>query len=532
MSIRKRLTASYAILLAFLLSIVLVGLQRFDQQAQTMRDVVEGDAARAELASAINLHAETAASRLLRLFILEDREQRVATYQEIDAKNEVIDRAIESLRVLMNDTESQARLTRLETLRQEFLLKFTATVEELEVGDRNHAVKLMTESTHNVLAALLKDTAAMAEQQKLSMRMRQAQSVKASERSIQLMLILGFSALIMGLLMAVYMTRNITRPLDVALMTAGQIADGDLSQTIRGTGNDEIGRLLVGMGEMRDRLRTVISAILHSVIDVNLAAENLRNPAAMVKADSELAGAINDSISRLAYGINSMAGNVLDTRNQALRGRDLAQDSTRAVKVVVAEIVLIATAIDNSAHSLSKLEESIIKVAGAVNLIHQIADQTNLLALNASIEAARAGESGRGFAVVADEVRTLANRTAKVTGEIEHVMTLMKQQTQYTVRDIGAVKRNMEYGIDLTQNIAAPLEALQIDAQASLDNLEQLTKLASAQALESENIANNVGIIVAMAETNKQATDQLAQITNELWQTATGLQASVSSFRL
>ncbi|BFN28125.1 putative methyl-accepting chemotaxis protein YoaH [Pseudomonas sp. SCT] len=539
MSIRQRLTTSYAIVLVFLLAIVLISLQRFDQQAQSMHDVVEGDAARAKLASAINLHAETAASRLLLLFVLEDREQRTTIYQEIDAQNAEIDQALQGFRALMSEPESQAMLARLESLRNAYETHFSATVEELEVGERASAVQLMTGPTLSALNALLAQTAALAEQQQLSMQARQAQAVQASERSIQLVLALGFSALIAGLLMAIYMTRSITQPLDRAGMAADRIAGGDLSLTIDKVGKagkDEIGKLLAGMRSMCERLRTVIGSILSSAAQVDSAAEQLRVPAAKVKADSalqnELACSIDRSIAQLSQGIGAMAGNVSTTRDQALKARDLAQEGARAISVVAAEIAQIATAVDGSAQSVARLGLSAKEVAGAVSLIRQIADQTNLLALNASIEAARAGDSGRGFAVVADEVRTLANRTADVTEEIDRVMTLINQQTQNATRDIDAGKRGMEHGMGLIQSIAVPLEALQTDAQDSLDNLEQLTALAADQARESEAIAGNVRTIVEMARTNKQATDQLSTITGELLQTAAGLQASVAAFRL
>lgn len=319
-------------------------------------------------------------------------------------------------------------------------------------------------------------------------------------------------------------------------MTADRIADGDLSHTIDNIGNDEIGKLLEGMSSMCGRLRTVIGAILSSAAKVDSAAEQLRGPAAKVKADSavqsELAGSIDHSIAQLSQDIGTIADNVLTTRDQALKARDLAQEGAQAINVVAAEIAQIATAVDDSAQSVARLGLSAKEVAGAVSLIRQIADQTNLLALNASIEAARAGESGRGFAVVADEVRTLANRTADVTEEIDRVMTLINQQTQNATRDIDTGKRGMERGMGLIQSIAEPLEALQVDAQNSLDNLEQLTALAADQARESETIADNVRTIVEMAKANKQATDQLATITGELLQTAAGLQASVTAFRL
>ena len=90
MRIGTRLAVGYAVILLFLASVVIVSVYRLDKLADTTRDVIEGDAARASLANAINLHAESSAGRLALLFVLQEKEQRVAVYGEMDSHNAAI----------------------------------------------------------------------------------------------------------------------------------------------------------------------------------------------------------------------------------------------------------------------------------------------------------------------------------------------------------------------------------------------------------------------------------------------------------
>jgi methyl-accepting chemotaxis protein len=177
------------------------------------------------------------------------------------------------------------------------------------------------------------------------------------------------------------------------------------------------------------------------------------------------------------------------------------------------------------------MRQRVEQVAVTVGVIKEIADQTNLLALNAAIEAARAGESGRGFAVVADEVRKLATRTAEATLQIDKEIIAIDQQTQLAVNNINAGHTGMDRGMVLIENMVAPLGELRTGAQASLDNLEVLTKIVSDQARESAAIAENVHRIIGMAEDNYDSAKSVAAITSEMGALSEELQATVKTFR-
>ena len=536
MKIGRRLMISYALLLLFLAAVMIVAVNRLDRLTQTTRDIVEGDAARAALAGAINLHAESAAGRLLLLFILEDREQRVAIYKEIDHHNAAIESTVEKMKPLLAGSEDGAALARIITLGKAYEEQFSATVEELEAGDRAVAMRRMSGATRTTLTALLAETATMAKKQQESMTLRQAHAAQAAQESKLVVVALGFGALFAGLLMAIVMTRGISRPLGTAVTAADRITSGDLNSAVPVGGRDEVGQLLGSMGNMRQRLRDVISTIHQSSGRVGHAAADLSQPASGVKSgsieQSVLAGRIEQSVGHLTGGIGDMVAGAQATREQAQKARDMAQAGVQAIILAADEIARIAVTVAASAKSVESLGLSAQQVAETVNVIKEIADQTNLLALNASIEAARAGESGRGFAVVADEVRKLATRTAAATVQIDRVIASINAQTEVATRDIQAGRTGMERGMELIKSIVAPLGELRDGAQSSLESLETLTAVAEEQARESLAIAANVSEIVAMATANSHAAEAVAAITGELVELANGLQKTVDTFRL
>ena len=196
MNIRSRLTLSHAILLCFLAAVMAVAATRLNTVAETTQVLVEEDARRTELTQAINLHAESAAGRLLLLFILEDREKRVGIYKEIDQHNAQIDQAMEALRPLMQQGELRAEFDKLLSLRKAFDAPFTATVEALETSERSTAIQLMSGETRTALRGLLQATAEMASRQQASMSNRQQNVLSSSQGAIRIVLLLGAVALV------------------------------------------------------------------------------------------------------------------------------------------------------------------------------------------------------------------------------------------------------------------------------------------------------------------------------------------------
>ncbi len=530
-----RLALGFAMVLLFLAAVVVVAVNRLDQLTTTTGEVIEGDAARATLANAINLHAESSAGRLALLFILQEKEQRVTVYAEMDSHNAAIDQAINSITPLLTSSNEKAALSRVIALRETYREKFHAAVEALELNDKAAAEKVMATSTRVALHELLAEVSKLADGQQASMQLKQKEAMDTMIRAKFIVIGLGIVAIIVGLLLAFLLTKGISVPLGAAVKVADQIASGNLRTDISSTGRDEVGQLLARMGHMQTGLRELIAAIQRGAGQVGNAANNLKHPVNGVRSGSaeqrELAVSIGHSVDHLIKGIERVLENAVATKSHAESARNMASSNADVIVNAAREIAAIATVVSASAQSVDGMRQRVEQVAGTVRIIKEIADQTNLLALNAAIEAARAGESGRGFAVVADEVRKLATRTAEATTKIDAEIISIDEQTQLAVNNINTGRTGMDRGMLLIENMVGPLGELRDGAQSSLENLEMLTNIVSDQAQESAAIAENVHRIIGMAENNLSSAESVASITSEMSALSEELQASVKSFR-
>ncbi|BBP68766.1 methyl-accepting chemotaxis protein [Pseudomonas sp. Seg1] len=356
----------------------------------------------------------------------------------------------------------------------------------------------------------------------------------AQARTFQL--ISTLLALLVGVIAAVIITRQITRPLQETLAVVERIASGDLSQNVIITRRDELGVLQQGIARMGVTLRDLISGIRDGVTQIASAAEELsavtEQTSAGVNSQKVETDQVATAMHEMTATVQEVARNAEEASQAAAAADGEAREGDKVVNEAIAQIERLASEVVRSTEAMSVLQQESDKIGSVMDVIKAVAEQTNLLALNAAIEAARAGEAGRGFAVVADEVRGLAQRTQKSTEEIEGLVAGLQNGTQQVSAVMSNSRALTDSSVALTRKAGASLENITRTVSNIQSMNQQIAAAAEQQSAVAEEISRSIINVRDVSEQTAAASDETAASSVELARLGGQLQQMVSHFRV
>lgn len=357
-----------------------------------------------------------------------------------------------------------------------------------------------------------------------------------STQARSLQMISTLLALLVGVLAAVIITRQITRPLRETLAVVERIASGDLTQDLRVTRSDELGVLQQGIARMGVTLRELISGIRDGVTQIASAAEELsavtEETSAGVNSQKVETDQVATAMHEMTATVQEVARNAEEASQAAAAADGEARQGDKVVAQAIEQIERLASEVVRSTDAMTVLQQESDKIGSVMDVIKAVAEQTNLLALNAAIEAARAGEAGRGFAVVADEVRALAQRTQKSTEEIEVLVAGLQNGTQQVATVMNNSRSLTDSSVDLTRKAGASLESITRTVSNIQSMNQQIAAAAEQQSAVAEEISRSIINVRDVSEQTAAASDETAAASVELARLGGQLQMMVSHFRV
>ncbi|UPK34009.1 methyl-accepting chemotaxis protein [Bradyrhizobium sp. 186] len=329
---------------------------------------------------------------------------------------------------------------------------------------------------------------------KKTMDEQSAQAHEDGNRAQFLLITFVLSSLAIGIVAAIWISISIARGLGRAVGLAGAVADGDLSQMIKVSSNDEIGDLTKSLNVMVEKLRQIVSEALTAAQNVSAGSQELSASAEQL---SQGATEQASSAEEASSSMEEMASNVKQNADNANQTEKIAAQSAKDAEA--------------SGAAVGRAVNAMQTIAEKITIVQEIARQTDLLALNAAVEAARAGEHGKGFAVVASEVRKLAERSQAAAAEIGTLST----ETVKVAQEAGGM-----------------LSRLVPDIKKTAELVQEITAACREQDVGSAQINQAIQQLDKVGQQNASASEQVSSTSEELASQAEQLQSTISFFRI
>lgn len=348
--------------------------------------------------------------------------------------------------------------------------------------------------------------------------------------NVRNMTILTVALLIIIVLIALVISGNITKALDIVMKDINVISNGDFSKKINESllkRKDDFGILANCIENMRSEIQALVAKVKEraetlddlvidikgSVSTMNEEVEDVSATTQELAASMEETAASSEEISAMSQNVgeavNNIAERAQDGANQVVYIRDRAANGKRETESRRRQIDNIISEIGQSLEKALQDAKVVEQIDALAESIIGITSQTNLLALNASIEAARAGEAGKGFAVVADEIRNLAEQSKETVTHIQEVTG----NVTIAVNNLSSDSTKLLNFV--SHDISKSIDGFGKMADSYNDDAENMDSLMTEFSETSKDLQNAVeGILGAIVEVSTASNEGAAGTTN------------------
>jgi methyl-accepting chemotaxis protein len=469
-----------------------------------------------------------------------------AEFEKFENEFKSMDANLAALEKELKDPERQAMLKEVRSLKSQY--EETADKMVSTIRKRNEVVEDTLDRLGPLIADDVEDVklAVLAEQDELGPAVKEA-----NDWAITIVLGVGLAATVIGIVLAVAITRMVTRPVRNVVDMLKDIAqgEGDLTKRLNVQSQDEIGELATWFNAFIEKLQAIIGQVATNTKTLAGSSTELSATATQMASGAEQttgqSATVASAAEQMSTNMTTMASSTEEMSSNVKVVASAVEEMTASISEVAKNAEQAASVAQNAAQlaeesngKIGELGMAADEIGKVIEVIQDIAEQTNLLALNATIEAARAGDAGKGFAVVATEVKELAKQTATATEDIRRRIEGIQDSTGGAVKSIGDISEVIAKVNDVSRTIASAVEEQTITTKEIAQNISQTSTAAESvskgvaeSASASREISRNIAGVDQAAKQTAQGASQTQTASQELSQLAETMQTLVSQFR-
>lgn len=536
-TLRQRILASFAVIIAIMLLMVVVSYSRLLKIESSENSVRDDAVPGVYYSSMIRSAWVDSYLKIQKMLGLEEgqgvTEQDLADFKAFEQR---LEEQIANYAATIQGVGDRTEFDAFEKAHQNFSRILGAVLELRKNHQEQEAIKLFNEQlTPAWITGRLKLNDIISENKAVADHATTAidDAVVAAKISMGVSLLVAvLAAALCGLLLM----RAIMAPMNRIVKILDIMRTGDLSNRLNLDRKDEFGAVETGFNDMMTELTALVSQAQRSSVQVTTSVTEIAATSKQQQATATETAATTTEIGATSREIAATSRDLVRTMTEVSTAADqasvLAGSGQQGLARMEDTMHSVMGAADLVNAKLAILNEKAGNINQVVVTIVKVADQTNLLSLNAAIEAEKAGEYGRGFAVVATEVRRLADQTAVATYDIEQMVREIQSAVSAGVMGMDKFSEEVRRGMSEVQQVGEQLSQIIHQVQALAPRVLMVNEGMQAQATGAEQINH---ALVQLGDASSQTVESLRQASfaiDELSQVAVGLRSGVSRFKV
>src|SRR2546427_1924463 len=247
-------------------------------------------------------------------------------------------------------------------------------------------------------------------------------------RAQKLLGAITLAALVAAAFISLMLVARFVAPLRNLTRAARRIVDGDLTQEIEVTTNDEVGQLAAGFAQMVEKMKEVLRALQESV-------------QLLANAGGELSQSTNDqsqTITRQATALQETQVTAQEIKQTSLlaaqkaetvlklteKADQVSSQGEEAIEKSLGGLTDIRAQVDEIAQKIAQLSERTQQIGGITQTVKDLADQSNMLGqIAAAVSQQNAGIT-QIFSAVTDQTRMMDETMRRLESTTQAASTL------------------------------------------------------------------------------------------------------------
>lgn len=558
MKIGVRLGLGFGLVLLLMLALIVIGLSNVETMNSKLNRIVKVNNAKIRYATETWEAVAGTVSSMQNVLALKDSKAVEGEMKKIGTSRAMYAKAIGMLEKLEINDEGKRLIEDVKKVIQDARQVEDSVIELSRNNKTPEATPLFVSKAMPLIARVHEAVNGLVTYQegRSEFRYREAQEVYHNTRWF--MLIIGFAALVSGVLMSLLITRSITRPLLDGVHLANRLAQGDLTASQESAlTKDETGQLLLAMKHMTTNLKEIVSTAIRSSYNVAITSDKVaKNSVQLSKSAQEEAAATDQtttsmeemasSISQVAKNTEALAANVDETSATINEMAASIEQVGKSAEVMAASVEETATTIEqmlvsveqtarNSGLMTDSVAETSMTVENFLSSVEQISKNTESLKSMVMETSGTIEEMARTVKEVSDRIGGANKLSQNAFREAEEG----GKEIYKSIESLQNIGKTTEKTMHIIQNLGQRSEEIGSIVEVIDEIADQTNLLALNAAIEAAR-AGDAGrgfAVVAdeirkLAERSMQATKEIAAVIKQVQaETGTAIKATEETYR-